>query len=379
MKILLTIHADRNPDAGGAGVSAGLGEELGRLGHEVAYLSFSDLPAWLPYRAKGLAFPAFVARRLRRSKVDVIDAAVGDAWLLGMLRRRSTGPLLVARSHGLVQMADRARREEARRGGLELSWRYPLYWGGLRLWEVSRSLRAADLCLLLNDEEREFAIDELRLPEERVRVVDNGIPEGLLGRSLEDAGPAGAPFRIAHVGSYLPLKGARYVAAALGSVLERHPRAQASFLGTDCPAERVLADFRPELRPRVAVTPSYRRESLPELLRGHSVILSGTLKEGFPLGTLEAMACGLAPVTAATPGPLQYVRDGENGVVVPRADGAALAGAVERLIADPELLRRLREAALATAQRYGWDRVARDVLGLYEEALERRRSSPRNR
>lgn len=378
MKILLTIHAERNPDAGGAGVSAGLGEELGRLGHEVAYLSFSDLPAWLPHRAKGLAFPAFVARRLRRSDVDVIDAAVGDAWLLGVLRRRSAGPLLVARSHGLVQMADRARREEARRGGLELSWRYPLYWGGYRMWEVSRSLRAADLCLLLNDEERRFALAELGLPEERVRVVDNGIPGELLGRSLEDAGP-GAPFRIAHLGSYLPLKGARYVAAALGAVLELHPRAQASFLGTDCPEERVLADFRPELRSRVAVMPSYRRESLPELLRGHSVILSGTLKEGFPLGTLEAMACGLAPVTAATPGPLQYVRDGENGVVVPRADGAALAGAVERLIADPGLLRRLREAALATAQRYGWDRVARDVLGLYEEALLRRRSSLRGR
>lgn len=383
MKVLFTLHDELDPNAGGMGVATGLGEVLARRGHEVEYISFADMPARLPFRAKALLFPELLAARLRRAPVDVIDAAMGDAWLWGTLRGRRAqppaGPLLVTRSHGLTPMADRARREEARRGGLRLSWKYALYWGGFRPWEVARSLRVADLCLLLNEEEREYALAELGLPAERVRTVDNGIPDFLLGLPLEPLDPPADSFRVAHVGSYLPLKGVRYVVAALGSVLERHPQAEVSFLGTGCPAERVLADFRPELRSRVTVLPGYRREQLPDLLRGHTVVLSGSLKEGFPLGTLEAMACGLTVVTAATPGPLQYVRDGENGLVAPRADAAGLAAALERLLSDRDLLERLRRAAHATAQGYGWERVATDTMAAYEEALGARQAGARRR
>lgn len=372
MRILITLHDELNPDAGGMGVSVGLGESFRRLGHEVEYFSFADLPARLSFRAKALLFPGFVARRMRRGGFDVIDAAMGDVWLGGTLPRRLLPgrPLLVTRSHGLTQMADQARREEARRGGLELSWKYPLYWGGFRLWEISRSLQVADLCLLLNDEELHYVRAELGLAPQAVRLVDNGIPDALLGGPFV-AGPAGDPFRIAHLGSYLPLKGVRYVAAALSEVLERNPVAEASFLGTGCPVERVLADFPEPLWGRIAVHPNYERAQLPTLLEGHALVVSGTLKEGFPLATLEAMACGLTVVTTATPGPLQYVRDDENGLVVPRADAAALAAAIERLMSEPDRLRRLRERAHATAQRYSWKRVADDTLGLYEEALAR--------
>ncbi len=372
MNILFTLHDDFDPNAGGMGVAAGLADAYRERGHEVGFLTFGDMPAALPFRVKYLLFPAFVARRLRGSTVDVIDASCGDAWLWARSRRRrrGAGPLLVTRSHGLLHMADIARREEARRGGIELSWKYPLYWGGPRLREVAASFRGADLCLFLNDEERHLGVEEFGLEGTAARVVDNGIPDSLLGRPVPEVDPSS--FGIVHVGSYLPLKGVRYATAALGSVLDRHPGVRVSFLGCGCPPERVLADFEPEHRSRVEVRQSYRREELPDLLREQSVVLSATLKEGFPLGTLEAMACGLAAVTAATPGPLQYVRDDENGLIAPRAESAGLAAALERLIADPGLLRRLRAAASETAQRYSWGRVAGDTLELYAEALRRR-------
>jgi len=362
MRVVFTLHDEASPDAGGMGVAAGLGAAYERLGHRVEYLSLANLPTVLPFRVRAVLFPAYVALRLRRSGADVIDASVGDAWVLGSLRRRGRRPLLVTRSHGLVQMADRARREEARLGGLELSWKYPLYWGGFRLWEVARSLRVADLCLLLNDEERDYALQELGLPRERVRVVDNGIPAELLGLPLA---PPERPLRVAHIGSYLPLKGVRYVVAALERFLADNPGSRATFLGAGCPAEQVLSDFDPEVRDRVDVVERYGRAELPDLLRGYAAVVSGTLKEGFPLGTLEAMACGLAAVTPNTPGPLQYVRDGENGLVVPRRDPEALAAALQRLADSPQLLGELRAAAHATAQSYGWDRIAADTLALY--------------
>lgn len=378
MKILFTLHDEITPDAGGMGVTAGLAKVYRESGHEVESLSFGQLPQRLPFRAKALLFPEFAAWYLSRTDAEVVDAANGDAWVFGHLRRRLRGaqrPLLVSRSHGIVHTADLARREEAARGGLELSWKYPLYWGGWRLKEVADSFRLADLCLFLNDHEHAFAVERLGVAAERAHVVDNGIPDDLLGLPLE-LGTEEDPVRIAHIGSYLPLKGVRYAAAALNEILERWPDVTVSFLGPGCRPERVLADFPRAVHRRIAVVPKYRREELRDLLAGHSAVVTATLKEGFPLGLLEAMACGLTVVTAATPGPLQYVRDGDNGLVVPRADAPAMAAALERLIADPPLLRRLRESAHATAQRYSWKRIAPETLRLYEEAMASRASVP---
>lgn len=375
MQILFTLHDDFDANAGGMGVTAGLAAVYADRGHGVDYLTFDDLPGFLPFRTKFLLFPSFVALRLGRFGGDVIDASCGDSWLWARLpwrRWRAERPLLVTRSHGLLHIADLARRNEAERGGLRLSWKYPLYWGGYRLREVAASYRSADLCLFMNEEERAFAIDRFGLPEERARIVDNGLSEDLLGRTPEPPAASGA-IGIAHVGSYLELKGVRYTAVALGGVLERHPGAHVSFIGTGCAPERVLQDYAEALHPRIRVVPRYRREELPEMLRGHTVTVSSTLQDAFHLGTLEAMACGLAPVVAATAGPLRYVRDGENGLVVPRADSGALEAALERLLAEPELLQQFRTEANRTAQRYSWNRIADETLALYAEAIERRR------
>jgi glycosyltransferase involved in cell wall biosynthesis len=375
MNILFTLHDDFNPDAGGTGVMLGLGESYRELGHEVSYFTFDDLPKRLPFRAKAALFPEFVARHLsrevKRHRVDVIDASSGDTWLWALLRRNEgrSHPLLVTRSHGMEHVADAARRQEAGRGGLKLSWKYPFYWGGYRLWEVAVSYRRADLCLLLNEGERELATKRLGIPAAKLKVVDNGLPSYLLGLPVEQLADDGkSPVRIAHLGSYLTMKGTRYATAALGSILERHPSVEVSFLGTGRDPEEVFADFAPEQRSRVTVLPRYGRTELPHLLRGHSIIVSATLREGFGLGILEAMACGLAPVVAATPGPLQFVRHKENGLVARASDTSALIAAVELLIQDSSLLARLRREAQATAQRYGWDRVAHDTLEIYRAA-----------
>jgi len=371
MNILFTLHDHFSPDAGGAGVTTGLGETYRRLGHQVEYFSFDELPERLPSRAQMLLFPEFVAGHLagvvKRARVDIVDSSAGDAWVWAVARSARHRPLLVTRSHGLEHVADIARRREARDGKLQLHWWYPLYGGGYRLWEIGVSLRRADLALFLNHTDRTHAVRHLRVAEERARVVDNGLPAYLLGRPLQ---PAAAG--IVHLGSYLPMKGTRYAAAALGSVLARRPSLRLAFVGAGCEPARVLHDFDPALHARIAVVPKYRRRDLPELLRPYAIVVSATLREGFGLGLLEAMACGLAPVATRTPGPMRFIRDGHNGLLVPAADDRALAAALDLLIDRQQLLGRLREQAQATAQRYSWERVARETLELYEAAIRAR-------
>jgi len=80
--------------------------------------------------------------------------------------------------------------------------------------------------------------------------------------------------------------------------------------------------------------------------------------EGTPNALLEAMAHGLpAIVTDASPGPLDLIRDGVNGLVVPVEDAAALARAIERLARDPELRARLGRAAREAAGRFDLESV----------------------
>jgi glycosyltransferase involved in cell wall biosynthesis len=376
VNILLTIHHPLDLDAGAPGTTMELARAYEAEGHAVRVMSYDDLPARVRGLAQEVAFPAFLAGWLRRQDgrhaIDVIDASTGDAWLWKAVTN-GNGPVLVTRSHGLEHLAHAERVEEARATGTKLSWKYPLYRGGFRLWEVAASLRRADLTFFLNRYDRDYAVSRLRVPGERAHIVRNGVAAYFLNRGGRDLGrPVAGPLRIAMIGSYISRKGVRYGAAALAAVLSRHADVSAAFLGPGCPAERVLDDYPAELHDRIQVVPRYRRAELPSLLEGHHINLFPTLFEGFGKTLIEAMACGLAPVTTTVPGPTEFVSDGENGLLVPPRDAAALERALERLVADRALLGRLRLAAWETAQDFSWERIARTRLGLYRTALNGR-------
>jgi glycosyltransferase involved in cell wall biosynthesis len=382
MNILLTIHHELDPNAGAPGVTWKLGQEFQKLGHNVNYYSFNDLPSQLPGIVKSIVFPEFVASHIttltKHKQIDVIDASTGDAWMWAKLRRhRGDRPLLVTRNHGLEHVMHLEILAEARQGNLHLSWKYPIYHGGLRLWEVAASLRTCDLALLLNQYDADYAMHQLGVDPERVRVVTNGIPEGFLNLPFEPTPndssqerlyqPHGA-LRIAQVGSYISRKGIGYGVPALNQILRQYPQVMMSFLGTGCSEAQVHSDFDPTVRDRVKVTPQYDHELLPSLLQGHHIKLFPTLSEGFSLALPEAMACGLVPVTTATPGPMEIVRDGNNGILVAPRDTAAIVQALERLIGDRSYLEQLRRKAYETAQNYSWQKIAATTLSLYEQA-----------
>lgn len=364
-----------DPDSGAPGVTWELGSHYRSQGHAVHYLSFDDMPRWIPSRAASVMFPAFVAWRIRRlaarQPIDVIDASSGDAWIwaLGSRGRARARTLLVTRSHGLEHTAHLELLEDARRGNLELSWKYPLYYGGFRLWEVAQSLRGADLSLFCNRADRDYAVRELGVPPQRAKQIVNGMPGSF--RDLPFTPHAGhheKEIRIAQIGSYIPRKGVAYGAAALNRLLKRHPAVGVTFVGSQGPPAAVLDDFDPDVRSQITVIPTFKRDELPSLLEGHQIKLLPTTFEGFSVSLVEAMACGLAPVTTTTPGPTEIVRDGFNGLLVPPRDSEALEHALERLIGDPALLDRLRRGAHETAQTYTWDRIGQDALALYLEA-----------
>jgi len=382
MKILLTIHHHLDPNTGAPGVTWKLGQEYQKLGHQVRYYSFDHLPSRLPGLAKKVIFPEFVAAHLsmlsNKQAVDVVDASTGDAWVWAKVLQnsRENHPLLVTRSHGLEHTRDLELQKQAQKGNLHLSWKYSLYKRGFRLWEVATSLRCADLVFLLNRQDSKYAIEQLGVKQERTRIIPNGIPETFLNLTFEPTPEAeNSTIYIAQVGSYIRRKGIQYSVPALNKILARYPQVQVSFLGTSCSEAEVHKDFDPALRDRIRVMPRYTHEMLPTFLKGHQIKLFSSLSEGFGSVLIEAMACGLTPITTAIPGPTEIVSDGHDGISIPPGDSRAIEQAIEQLISNHLYLERLRRNAYATAQRYSWTRIARENLSIYEEALSKKKCS----
>jgi glycosyltransferase involved in cell wall biosynthesis len=372
VNIVLTCHHHLDINAGAPGAVCHLLLEYKKLDHQARIYSFDDLPGWMPEKAKQVVFPyyaaAYINQLARRERIDVVDAFSGDAWVWAKTRRKISSTLLVSSSHGLEHTAHVNFLEDARRGNLRLSWKYPLYHGGFRLWEVATSFRRADLALFLNRYDLSYAVRELGVNPERARIVANGIPEDFLNLPFEATSAAqDKPIRIALIASYILRKGLKYALPALNAILTRHPQVQVAYLGTGCPANQVLVDYDPSVRGRVKVVPRYARTELPALLKGYQIKLFPTLMEGFSLALVEAMACGLAPIVTSTPGPLEIVQDGHDGLVVPVRDSRAMERALERLITDRALLDKLRRNAHAKVQAYSWSQIAQQRLQLYEE------------
>lgn len=107
-------------------------------------------------------------------------------------------------------------------------------------------------------------------------------------------------------------------------------------------------------------------QELAKLYARAAVVVCPSLREGFGVVCLEAMAHGRPVVASAVGGLLDLVEDGETGLLVPPGDVGALRAAIERLLADPELRRRLRDAGRRrAAERFSWDTVTRETVELY--------------
>lgn len=107
---------------------------------------------------------------------------------------------------------------------------------------------------------------------------------------------------------------------------------------------------------------------LHHLLCGADAFVLPSRYEGFGLPVLEAMACGV-PVIAADTASLPEVV-GDAGLLVSPEDPLALAGTLERLLADPALRRVLRDRGLSRSAKFTWEETARKTLTVYRTAIE---------
>lgn len=165
---------------------------------------------------------------------------------------------------------------------------------------------------------------------------------------------------VACVGRLSDEKGVDLLLAAWATVAPHHPDWELRVHGTGQPAEeRALRERCRALGVADRVHWLGWTGDVAGALRDVSVLALPSRAEGFPLTLLEAMTLGVPCVAFdCAPGVREIIRDGEDGLLAPPGDVAALARRLATLMGDAALRHRLGEAARAgVLERYAPERI----------------------
>jgi glycosyltransferase involved in cell wall biosynthesis len=247
----------------------------------------------------------------------------------------------------------------------------PFRTGPFRFAERALARKAARI-VCITDALARFHAEQVGLPRAKLEVVHYGLDD------LPAAwGPPGGPTlpdwaRVVLAVSRLEQqKGLDVAIEALARIRPAFPEAVLVVLGagTRQPELETLARARGV---GDAVHLGHRVGDVAAWLRRAELLVHPARWEGFGLALLEAMLARLPVLASRVSSIPEIVVDGETGLLVPPDDAAALAGALERLLGDPELRVRYGEAGLARARaEFSVTRMSERTLAVYERALGR--------
>jgi len=171
------------------------------------------------------------------------------------------------------------------------------------------------------------------------------------------------------VGNLYPVKGHRFLLEACALLRQRHPNLHLAIAGRGA-----LANALREQARALGLARHFHllglRADIPNLLAGADVFVLPSVSEGLPLALLEAMFAG-RPIVASDVGEVRAaLADGAAGLVVEPGSVAALAAALDRLLATPsEAAEFGARAAQRAAAEYDVSRMVARYVALYEALL----------
>ena len=202
--------------------------------------------------------------------------------------------------------------------------------------------------------QRPYLVAELGHPDDKIRVIYNGVD--LAQFSISTDGGVRAEFGFAEndpvvgiVAVLRPEKDHVNLLRAARTVVDELTNARFLIIG-EGPTRPQLEALCTEL----GITPNVRfagsRDDVARLLPAIDVFVLTSTSECFPISVLEAMACARPAVCSAVGGIPEVIKDGETGYLVPPKDPPQLAARLVRLLQDPLTARRMGCAARARVE-----------------------------
>ncbi len=264
-------------------------------------------------------------------------------------------------------------------GGTPRSWRR---WNpqGPSMWMFDRAFRGmlrAGRIVAVSAYARQELLSEARYPAEQIEVVPHGLDplfrpvgEAMRQQRRGELLQGGERYLMLHVGHSAARKNAEALYKALASLRRRGwPVRLVRIGGTPTVAQ---ASLIAELGIAEAVThiPHVPNQELPAYYTAADAFAFPSLYEGFGVPLLEAMACG-APVVCSD-SPLFREVCGDAACFADPNQPEVLAGAIVRVLGQPEMARRLQQRGLERSRLFTWERTAQATLRVYRELVGER-------
>ena len=240
-----------------------------------------------------------------------------------------------------------------------------------RLFHVGIAVSQGNQALLL---------EQHGFPAERLHYIPNGI-DPTIARAVPRSGELRQSWQIPPAVPLIGLiarmngsKGHDILLQALPQVWAHHPQVHVVLVGTGEHEAQIKAQAQAIDEQQRIHFVGYQKD-LPNVLAELDIFVLPSFHEGLSLALLEAMASEKVIVATATDGSTEVLTHGENGLLVPIGDSAALAKALLEVLEHPEQHGRLGRVARETIiQQYHFDRTLARIWALYESKKATRAS-----
>ena len=203
-------------------------------------------------------------------------------------------------------------------------------------------------------------------------IIPNGIDVDYFSSDVEPIPELqDGKLNILFVGRMEKRKGLRYLLEAYGRVKWNFPNVRLVVVGPgnlDKECYRVLGERNLQ---DVVFRGGVPYRDLPRYYKSADICCApATGRESFGIVLLEAMAAGKPILASRIEGYSGLVRHGEQGLMVPPKDSAALADAIALLIRNPELQSQMGARGRQSVEEYRWEKVAGQVMDYYTSLIE---------
>lgn len=287
-------------------------------------------------------------RLLRQESPVILHNSLFHPNMLGRFLGRLAGiPVIICTEHTMAS---------------ESEWRYLM-----NRWTIG----LVDAMIAVSDNVRDFCLQHIKLPPEKVVVIRTGIEV----KTPQPASQAEARRKL-----NLPLE-----AQVVGTVSRLHPDKGVEFLVRaltqvagaslvvigDGPEWNRLQQLTADLNLTGRIIWAGYRPDVVDLLPAFDIFAQPSQIEGLPNTIIEAMSVALPVVATAVGGVPEIVTDGQTGLLVPACNPPLLAAALNRLLSNPELRRQMGQAGFEfVKQNFSVRQMVQQTQNLYRQLLK---------
>lgn len=249
---------------------------------------------------------------------------------------------------------------------------------GVRLNPKSNKIvrRNINNCTLVTSISNSIRTDLCELIDDRSKIIDvpNGIWSGIYEKKVnvdivrKKYNISKDSIAIISVGRNHPRKGFEYGLQAISILKQKGYDITYILVGRDMESLRLKAENY-EISDSIVITNEVNSDDIIDLYRISDIYLSPSIIESFGVATLEAMSAGLPCVVTNVQGSRDIVKP-EYGFLIKSKDSHGMSNALEYLIKNHDIRKKMGHKAANIARNYNWSNIAQKYIKVYKLALE---------